>query len=245
MLRFLSGLENPENEYITREDLVSYFFRFPNYPKMLGLEGIKKAILKAIEQGMIGYVPSMTISSGTPIVENLRLISFGKVIPSDELDLAGYLLSPNLVNKLRTIPVENEGETTVVEQEEDKTNNTGNQGFSSDNNSTRSTAEKTVVGEKQAVEYKSQTSSVERSILVDIVNGKQSAHYYKLTSVTDKSKIFQLFEVLQTLSDKADRMTIKIEVQANTQDKFDLNWIRNAIEEPLDELDIQTSSRLE
>ncbi len=139
----LSGLENPENEYITGEDLVSYFFRFPNYPKMLGLEGIKKAILKAIEQGTIGYVPSMTVSSGTPIVENPSLISFGKVIPLDELDLAGYLLSPTLVNKLRTIPVENkgepfdgasshqyDGETTVVEEGED-TNNTGNQGLSS------------------------------------------------------------------------------------------------------------------
>jgi hypothetical protein len=55
----------------------------------------------------------------------------------------------------------------------------------------------------------------------------------------------EYFEVLQTLSDKADGMTIRIEVQANTQDKFDLNWIRNAIEEPLDEMDIQASTRLE
>lgn len=31
----------------------------------------------------------------------------------------------------------------------------------------------------------------------------------------------------------------------HTQDSFDLNWIRNAIEEPLDEMDIQASTRLE
>jgi hypothetical protein len=54
-----------------------------------------------------------------------------------------------------------------------------------------------------------------------------------------------LFEVLQALSDKADDMTITIEVQAHTKDDFDLAWIRNAIEEPLDELDIKTSTRLE
>ncbi len=77
------------------------------------------------------------------------------------------------------------------------------------------------------------------------MDSKQPGQYDKLTSVTDKSKIFQLFEVLQTLSDKADDMTIKIEVQANTQDKFDPNWIRNAIEEPLDEMEIQASTRLE
>ncbi|BAZ14375.1 hypothetical protein NIES4071_62180 [Calothrix sp. NIES-4071] len=32
--------------------------------------------------------------------------------------------------------------------------------------------------------------------------------------------------------DKAEGMTIKIEVQANTLDKFDPSWIRNAISEP-------------
>ena len=241
----LSGLENPENEYITAEELVSYFFRFPNFPKMLGVDGIKKAILKAIEQGMIGYVPSMTISSSTPIVENPSLISYEKVIPADELDLAGYLLSPNLVNKLRSLASEDEVEITSNELD-DNTNNTDSGGYSSGSfDSTTSKTVETVGENKKTVEYKSETSSIERTILTDIVNGKQPAHYYKLTSVTDKSKIFQLFEVLQTLSDKAEGMTIKIEVQAHTQDKFDQNWIRNAIEEPLDEMDIQASTRLE
>jgi hypothetical protein len=210
---------------------------------MLGVEGIKKAILKAIEQGMIGYVPSMTISSGTPIVQNPSLISFEKVIPADELDLAGYLLSANLVNNLRTLSSTNQVETIATDEEGDDTSNIGNESYSVGTIGT--TTSKTVEEDKKTVEYKSQTSSVDRSILVDIVNGKQPGRYYKLTSVTDKSKIFQLFEVLQTLSDKAEGMTIKIEVQANTQDKFDLNWIRNAIEEPLDEMDIQTSTRLE
>ncbi|MEB3179787.1 MAG: DUF499 domain-containing protein [Nostocaceae cyanobacterium] len=237
----LSGLENPETEYISGEELVSYFFRFPNFPKMLGVEGIKKAILKAIEQGMVGYVPSMTITSGTPLVENSSLISFEKVIPVNELDLAGYLLSPSLVNKLRTLVAEKAAETTP-DVDVDDTSDVKGEGNTWDNGS----ATQPRVGEdKKTVEYKTEMSSVERSILVDIVNGKRPARYYKLTSVTDKSKIFQLFEVLQTLSDNADGMTIKIEVQAHTQDKFDTNWIRNAIEEPLDEMDIPASTRLE
>ncbi|MBW4559185.1 MAG: DUF499 domain-containing protein [Trichormus sp. ATA11-4-KO1] len=249
----LSGLENPEKEYITAEELVSYFFRFPNFPKMLGVEGIKKAILKAIEQGLIGYVPAMTISSSTPIVENPSLISFEKVIPADELDLAGYLLSPSLVNKLRTIAPENEVGTnsnvstsTASDVESDNTNNTDSEGDTSGGfDSTTSKPVARVGEDKKTVEYKSETSSIERTILTDIVNGKQPARYYKLTSVTDKSKIFEIFQMLQTLSDKAEGMTIKIEVQAHTQDKFDPTWIRNAIEEPLDEMDIQASTRLE
>lgn len=241
----LSGLENPETEYITGEDLVSYFFRFPNFPKMLGVEAIKNSILEAIKKGTLGYVPSMTIVSGTPVVENPSLISFEKSIPSDELDLAGYLLSPSLVKKLRIIPSENEAETTSNEEEVD-TNDTENEDYSTGafDGATPKTVE-TVSLEKKTIVDKSETSSIERTILTDIVNGKKSAHYYKLTSVTDKSKIFELFQVLQVLSDKAEGMTIKIEVQANTKDKFDPSWIRNAIEEPLDEMDIQASTHLE
>jgi hypothetical protein len=241
----LSGLENADTEYITGEELVSYFFRFPNFPKMLGVEGIKKTILKAIEQGTLGYVPFLTVSSGTPIVENPSLISFEKSIQSDELDLSGYLLSPSLVKKLRTIATQNEVETTSNEEEVD-TNNTENEDYSTGDfdGATPKTVE-TVSEEKKTVVDKSETSSIERTILTDIVNGKKSAHYYKLTSVTDKSKIFELFQVLQVLSDKAEGMTIKIEVQANTKDKFDPSWIRNAIEEPLDEMDIQASTHLE
>ncbi|WP_189524952.1 ATP-binding protein [Nostoc sp. 'Peltigera membranacea cyanobiont' 232] len=236
----LSGLESPDKEYITGEELVSYFFRFPTLPKMLGVEGIKKSILKAIEQGLIGYVPSMTISGEIPVVDNPNLISFEKVIPADELDLAGYLLSPSLVNKLRSVKSPEIVETIIKDAEEDDTvkliYGSGDSG---------STTKRKVSEEKQTVEYKSDASSIERTVLVDIVNGKKPARYYKLTSSTDKAKIFQLFEVLQALSDKAEGMTITIEVQAHTQDSFDLNWIRNAIEEPLDEMDIQASTRLE
>lgn len=51
--------------------------------------------------------------------------------------------------------------------------------------------------------------------------------------------------MLQTLSDKADDMSVQIEVRAHTKKEFDPSWIRNAIEEPLDEMDIQASTKLE
>lgn len=87
-----SGLENSETGYIKGEELVSYFFRFPTLPKMLDVSGTRNALIKAIEQGFIGYVPLMTIqpSEVIPMVENQNLISFEQVIPNDELDLEGY-----------------------------------------------------------------------------------------------------------------------------------------------------------
>jgi hypothetical protein len=82
-------------------------------------------------------------------------------------------------------------------------------------------------------------------VTVAVVDGKQPARSYSLEAITDKSKIFQLFEVLQTLSDRADSMTIQIKIKANTTSQFDRTWISGAIEEPLDELDIRASTRLE
>jgi len=54
----------------------------------------------------------------------------------------------------------------------------------------------------------------------------------------EQIKIFQLFEVLQALSDRADDMTINIEVRAHTKQNFDLSWIHNAMG-TIDEMDIQ------
>jgi hypothetical protein len=230
-----SGLENSETGYIKGEELASYFFRFPTLPKMLDASGIQAAIIKAIEQGLLGYVPSLKIHPGsdTPTVENPGLISFERKIPSDELDLSGYLLSPTLVTQLR--PAVSDSDTPDTTRPDSQNIHTSNQ---TGNGSTKTVSEKTV-------EYKSETSSLERSVLVDIVDGKKPARSYKLNSTVNKAQLFQLFEVLQSLSDKANDMTIQIEVRAHTTQEFDPNWIRNAIEEPLDELDIKASTRLE
>lgn len=233
-----SGLESSETGYIKGEELVSYFFRFPTLPKMLDVSGIQKAVIKAIEKGLIGYVPLINThsSSITPTVNNPSSISFQQLIPNDELDLNGYLLSPRLVAQLCT-PVLPEDDTASSNDISDIETDSI---YGGDGNS-----RETVGEDQKVVEYKPGTSSLTRSVLVDIVNGKQPARHYKLTSITNKSKVFQLFEVLQTLSDKADDMTVQIEVRAHTKKEFDPSWIRNAIEEPLDEMDIQASTKLE
>jgi hypothetical protein len=236
----LSGLENSEPGYITGDELVSYFFRFPTYPKVLGIDAVKQAIVNAIQQGLIGYVPYLIIpSNGVPKVENPSLVSFERTIPLSELDLAGYLLAPSWAKQLST-PPEPAQPTEIAPSSTPGADEpyTLSQGISS------TTAP--AVSEGQAtVEYKSQTSSIERSVLVNIVNGAQPAHHYKLETITDKSKFFELFNILQSLSDKAEDMTIKIEVRAHTTKEFDQAWIIGAIEEPLDELNIKASTKLE
>lgn len=40
-------------------------------------------------------------------------------------------------------------------------------------------------------------------------------------------------------------MNVQIDLWAYTKQGFDFSWIRNAIEEPLDEMDIQASTSLD
>jgi hypothetical protein len=61
----------------------------------------------------------------------------------------------------------------------------------------------------------------------------------------DKSKVFDLFEILQNLSDRAESLSVNFQVTASTTGEFDLNWLRGAIEEPLDEMNITASVRIE
>jgi hypothetical protein len=66
------------------------------------------------------------------------------------------------------------------------------------------------------------------------------SRHYRLRLKANKAQAFTVFRVLQNLSDKADRLTITFDISAEAKDRagFDPVWLRNAIEEPLDEADI-------
>lgn len=239
----LSGLKDGDKNYIQGDEIISYFFRFPNYPKLLGTSPIKKAIHQAIEKGNLGYVPQITFHLGeTPTIDNPKLISFNCAIPENELDLSGYLLSPSLVSHLLAQHknlTNTEAEAYPVENTEDSSIVTNNIYSVNNGNSP------TVKENKKTVEYKPQNSSLTRTVLADIVDGKQKAKKYTISSIVNKEKVFDLFEVLQTLSDEAENMSVEIKITAHTTKEFELNWIKNAIEERLDESDIEASTKLE
>lgn len=243
----LANLSETDRQYVVGDDLVSYFFRFPNYPKMLSPGGIKQAIVQAIAQGQLGYVPYMTVpADGQPQVENPALVSFDKAIPLDELDLSGFLLAPALAQQLAyvapgpetTNPIHHgtagEGGSSQVNPELDP----GDIADTGTPSSSESTDGREYVTQGQ-------TSSITKTVLVEVAGGTKQAHSYQIRTNIDKAKLFSFFKVLQALSDRADTMTVEVTVRAQTTQGFEPGWISNAIEEPLDEMDIQASTRLE
>jgi len=74
---------------------------------------------------------------------------------------------------------------------------------------------------------------------------KPGRNRYRLRATADKSQAFTVFTVLQNLADKARKVTVTFSVEAEAEEPFDPVWLRNAVEEPLDEANIAAQSQLE
>jgi hypothetical protein len=53
-----------------------------------------------------------------------------------------------------------------------------------------------------------------------------------------RNQIFKAFPAIANLADKSDEEKVKIRVEGTAADGYDTSWFRNAVEEPLDEADI-------
>jgi hypothetical protein len=56
-----------------------------------------------------------------------------------------------------------------------------------------------------------------------------------------RDQIFKAFPAIANLADKSDGGQIAVQVEGTSQSGFDPTWLRNAVEEPLDESDVDRS----
>lgn len=68
---------------------------------------------------------------------------------------------------------------------------------------------------------------------------------YRLQLTTDKAGVFKCLPALQALSDRYDAMSVRVLVDAEAAEGLDPVWLRNAVEELLDEANVERRSRLE
>ena len=54
-----------------------------------------------------------------------------------------------------------------------------------------------------------------------------------------REQVFKAFPAIANLADKSDGGRVKIDIEATSQAGYDPSWLRNAVEEPLDEADIE------
>jgi len=67
--------------------------------------------------------------------------------------------------------------------------------------------------------------------------GRQSTVRLKFKATRDQ--IFKAFPAIANLADKSDERKVTVNVEGTSSEGFDPSWLRNAVEEPLDEADIE------
>ncbi|MEM8532532.1 MAG: DUF499 domain-containing protein [Chloroflexota bacterium] len=208
--------------------LVDWCFSFLTFPKLLGSDPIRNAIMRGVQDGLFGYSAALKFDNDQrPFISDHRLIKMGVLLNPVEIDLSAtsYLIAPELAQRLAQPPA--------------PTMPTENGDISSETPSNTSINE--VSENYQGDVSQSSGEPISSGITKPVSRGK----HYRLRFTANKRQLFQSFRPLQNLAEKAEQFEVIVEVMAQSNTPLEANWIRNAVEEPLDEADVLFDGTLE
>jgi hypothetical protein len=64
-----------------------------------------------------------------------------------------------------------------------------------------------------------------------------SGRRLRVTFTAEKTEIFDVLKMLPTLADESERLQLTATIEAEAKERFDRSWVRNVVEEPLEEAD--------
>jgi hypothetical protein len=222
----LTNLGQPEVQRLVCATLLSYCFSFLSFPKLRGVEPLRSAVAQGVNDSLFGYSAALQIdASGQPFVSDHRLVRFGEPLSEHEIDLSAssFLLAPEVARRLtqpRAAPQPPAAQPAgaypgVVPSS-------------------------SAAGEMPALFVVSPTPSPAPGRM-PLTNGK----LYRLRFRTNKQQLFRAFRPLQNLAEKAGTLEVNVEIVARSDTPLDASWLRNAVEEPLDEADVTFEGGLE
>lgn len=201
--------------------LVSYCFSFLNFPKLLGVEPIRVAIAQGVRDSVLGYSAALQQdTAGQPFVTDHRLVKIDVPLAQQEIDLdaTSYLIAPDLARRLAQPPqVQPEPVVYPSAPAPEKRSN------------------------EQASEYTPEIEPAKSKTKAPVTSGRR----YRLRFTANKQQLFRAFRPLQNLAEKAGSLEVTLDVIARSDTSLDASWLRNAVEEPLDEADVSFDRILE
>lgn len=202
--------------------LVGYCFSFLNFPKLLGSEPIRNAIAQGVRDGVLGYSAALQQdASGMPFVTDHRLAKIDSSLAPSEIDLSAtsFIIAPDLARRLAQPPQQAQPEPVVTLPSPG--------------------TEKQF--QEQPAEYNPRTEQPKPTVSTPVTSGRR----YRLRFTTNKQQLFRAFRPLQNLAEKVSSLEVTLEITARSDTPLDANWLRNAVEEPLDEADVSFERGLE
>jgi hypothetical protein len=214
--------QGAEQQVVNCETLVQWCFSFLTFPKLLGVEPLQAAIATGVREGVAGYSAALQFDAqGQPFVSDHRLVRVGEPLAPTEVDLSrtSYLIAPDLARHLARPP---QAEGSAVSEP----------GVMSGEAATVVPTPQTPLPEPAA------SSSAPKQPV-------RAGRRYHLRFTANKQQLFRAFRPLQNLADQAGTLTVILEVTAEAETPLEATWLRNAVEEPLDEADVTFESGLE
>ena len=202
---------------IKASDVLESFFRDIAPPRLESALVLRKGIARGVSEGVFAYA-----SGGSPILGpdgkyqvNRDRVIIGRSIADDEIDFdSGFLMMPAAVP-----------EAPVAQPAGEAPAETGSVPPPSVHKGPAGIAVGTGTG--------------------PVTTGTDAAGRKKRVALTfeaTREQVFKAFPAIANLADKSDGARVRIRIEGSSAAGFDPSWLRNAVDEPLDEADIERTA---
>ena len=198
---------------IKASDVLESFFRDIAPPRLESASVLRKGIARGVSESVFAYA-----SGGSPVLGpdgkyqvNLDKVIFGRSIADDEIDFdSGFLMM------LAAIP-----ESPAAQPAGAFPVGTG------------SVSPPSVHEDPTGIGVGTGNGSVTTS--TEVADRKKRI---AMTFEATREQVFKAFPAIANLADKSDGARVRIRIEGSSAAGFDPSWLRNAVDEPLDEADI-------
>lgn len=184
----------------------------PEPPRLLTAEVVRAGIARGVREGKLAYTSGTvpTLGPDGKFQASREKAALGRAIADDEIDLdTGFIMLPSAVPAAAT-PATQTGGSGGGQEPED-----GGRGGSAGGSG----------------------GGPGGGVKVPPVSGKRTV--VELVFDATRDQLYKTFPALANLADKADGGKVTLRIEACSAAGFDPAWLRNAVEEPLDEADIE------
>lgn len=199
------------------------FYAFLDFPRLLTAEAVRKAIARGVETGLFAYaIGRLPLGDDGRYRIDRNRIAFHRKIADDEIDLdTGFLITPAALPQ----------EPSASPEPDTSDSNAASEPGTSEPSS--GTDDQSVTQDQKADSANQATSSGGESAAT-APPGVSDTREVAVAFTADRNQLFNAWNALANLADTAGK--VKVSITATSDNGFDQAKIENAVLEPLREL---------
>ncbi|HRS86276.1 MAG TPA: DUF499 domain-containing protein [Syntrophales bacterium] len=204
---------------IKASDVLESFFRDIAPPRLESASVLRKGIARGVAEGVFGYVGAVheppVLGPGGKYQVNRDKVIIGRSIADDEIDFdPGFLIMPQAIPEA---PAAQPAGAFPIDS--------------------GAVPQRSVQEGPAGIDVETGTGPVTTGT---DVSGRRKR--IVMTFEATREQVYKAFTAIANLADKSDGAKVRIRVEGSSAVGFDPSWLRNAVDEPLDEADIERTT---